>query len=76
MVVRHLLGKPLVVQPAVQGTLSCATWDAQLTRVGIKPAGDIGRALKRAGQRMYAAADAYVLRIAGSPVRSADPRHP
>ena len=60
MVVRHLLGKPLVIQPAVQGTLSCATWDGQLTRVGIRPAGGIGRALKRIGQRMYGAADAYV----------------
>ena len=60
MVVRCLLGKRLVVQPAVQGTLSCATWDGQLTRVGIRPAGGIGRALKRTGQRLYGGADAYV----------------
>ena len=57
---RYLLGKRLVVQPAVQGTLSCATWDGQLTRVGIRPAGGLGRALKRIGQRVYGDADAYV----------------
>ena len=60
MAARHLLGKKLVVQPAVQGTLSCATWDGQLTRVGIAPGGVLGRALKRIGQRIYGAADAYV----------------
>ena len=60
MAARYLLGKRLVVQPAVQGTLSCATWDGQLRRVGIRPAGVLGRALKRVGQRLYGSADAYV----------------
>ena len=58
--VRCLLGKGLVVQPAVRGTLSCATWDPQLTRVGIRSAGMLGRTLKRIGQGIYKHADAYV----------------
>ncbi len=60
MAARYLLGKRLVVQPAVQGTLSCATWDGWLRRVGIRPCGMLGRTLKRIGQRLYGSADAYV----------------
>ena len=60
MAVRYLFGKRLVVQPAVQGTLSCATWDGQLSRVGVDSAGVLGRALKRVGQRVYGDADMYV----------------
>lgn len=57
---RHLLSKRLVFQAATPGALSCTHWDGMLARAALDPAGRLGRAIKRAGRRVYGAADAYV----------------
>ena len=57
---RRLFAKQLVFQAATPGALSCAHWNGTLARVGVDPSGSLGRAIKRAGRRVYGAADAYV----------------
>ncbi len=57
---RSLLGTRLVFQAATPGALSCRNWDGSLARLGVDPAGRLGRAIKGIGQRIYGAADAYV----------------
>ena len=57
---RRLLGTRLVFQAATPGALSCANWTGALGRLGVDPAGRLGRAVRRIGQRTYGAADAHV----------------
>jgi glycosyltransferase involved in cell wall biosynthesis len=49
----------VVLQAETPGALSCSSWDPDLARVGIPPAGWLARALKWPLQRIYGSATMY-----------------
>ena len=55
-----LLGRPVVLQAATPGALSCANWDGHLEAAGIPAGSWLARAIKWPARRVYASADAYV----------------
>ena len=57
---RLLFAKRIVFQAATPGALSCTHWNGTLARVGVDPAGRLGRAIRRAGRQIYGTAEAYV----------------
>ena len=54
------LQRPVVVQAATPGALSCANWDQTLERWRIAPRGRLATVIKWPARRLYAAADAFV----------------
>ena len=54
--VGRLTSRPLVIEPAAPGTLSCSSWDTALSGRGIAPDGLVARVMKWLPRRAYAAA--------------------
>ena len=60
LAMRRLLGRPVVMQPATPGTLSCANWDPLLRRLRIAPGGRLASAVKAVVRRTFTRAAACV----------------
>jgi glycosyltransferase involved in cell wall biosynthesis len=54
----RLAGRPVVLEAAAPGTLSCASWDIAFSRRGIDPEGRLARLVKWFPRRIYRSASA------------------